>query len=63
MKLEQFVEEFAQNVSAQTDAILRGDAKAGNRHATRYVKAFKKLEMKLPPELQLLIDKKVVNGN
>src|SRR5262245_52387710 len=43
MKLEQFVEEFAQNVSAQTDAILRGDAKAGNRHATRYVKAFKKL--------------------
>jgi len=33
----------SQNVSAQTDAILRGDAKAGNRHATRYVKAFKKL--------------------
>jgi len=26
------------------------------------VKAFKKLEMKLPPELQLLIDKKVVSG-
>ena len=43
MKLDQLVEEFAQNVSAQTDAILQGDAKSGNRHATRYVKAFKKL--------------------
>ncbi len=43
MTLEQLVEEFALNVSAQTDAILRGDAKAGNRHADRYVKAFKKL--------------------
>lgn len=43
MKLEQLVEEFAQNVSAQTDAILRGDPRTGNRHATRYVKAFKKL--------------------
>jgi len=43
MTLEELVEEFAQNVSAQADAILRGDAKTGNRHADRYVKAFKKL--------------------
>ena len=43
MKPEELAEEFAQNVSAQTDAIWNGDAKTGNKHAKRYVAAFKKL--------------------
>jgi hypothetical protein len=43
MKLEELVEEFARNVAAQTDAIFRGDAKTGNKHAKRYVSAFEKL--------------------
>jgi hypothetical protein len=42
-KLEKLVEEFAQNVAAQTEAIFRGDAKTGNKHADRYIAAFKKL--------------------
>lgn len=43
MVLEQFVEEFAQNIAAQTDCILRGDAKTGNKHARRALAAFNKL--------------------
>jgi hypothetical protein len=43
MTLEELTEEFAQNVSAQTDAIWDGDARTGNKHARRYVAAFKKL--------------------
>ncbi|MCY1022326.1 DUF2019 domain-containing protein [Pyxidicoccus sp. MSG2] len=43
MTLEQLVEEFATNVTAQTAAIFRGDAKVGNRHADRYIAAFEKL--------------------
>jgi hypothetical protein len=43
MKPEELAEEFAQNVSAQTDAIWNGDARTGNKHARRYVAAFKKL--------------------
>jgi len=43
MKLEDLAEDFAQNVSAQTDAIWNGDAKTGNKHAKRYVAAYKKL--------------------
>lgn len=42
-KLEKLVEEFAQNVTAQTEAIFRGDAKTGNKHAAKYNSAFKKL--------------------
>jgi hypothetical protein len=42
-KLEELVEEFARNVTAQTDAIFRGDARTGNKHADRYIAAFKKL--------------------
>jgi hypothetical protein len=41
--LEKLVEEFARNVSAQTAAIARGDAKAGNEHADRYIAAVRKL--------------------
>ncbi|HYH98390.1 DUF2019 domain-containing protein [Hyalangium sp.] len=43
MTLEDLVEQFAQNVAAQTDAIWRGDAKTGNKHARKYGAAFDKL--------------------
>lgn len=43
MKLEELVKQFADNVAAQTDAIWRGDAKLGNKHADRYIAAFKEL--------------------
>ncbi|CAM4522806.1 DUF2019 domain-containing protein [Corallococcus sp. AB004] len=43
MTTEETVEEFAQNVAAQTDAIGRGDAKTGNKHADRYIAAFDQL--------------------
>jgi hypothetical protein len=43
MTLEEFVEEFARNVAAQTDAIFRGDDSAGDEHADRYIAAFKAL--------------------
>jgi hypothetical protein len=43
MELEELVTQFAQNVAAQTDAIWRGDAKTGNRHAKKYISAFEKL--------------------
>jgi len=36
MKLEKLVEQFALNVAAQTEAIFRGDAKTGNKHARKY---------------------------
>jgi hypothetical protein len=41
MNLEELLEEFASQVTAQTAAILRGDARAGNRHAKRYMAAAK----------------------
>ncbi|HVG61201.1 MAG TPA: hypothetical protein VNA24_21760 [Hyalangium sp.] len=40
-KLEKLVEEFAQNVAAQTDAIFRGDTSAEDEHAARYIAALK----------------------
>jgi hypothetical protein len=43
MTLQELAEEFALNVAAQTDAIWKGDARTGNRHAKRYIAAFKKL--------------------
>ncbi|MFP2931702.1 DUF2019 domain-containing protein [Pyxidicoccus sp. 3LG] len=42
-KLEKLVEEFAQNVAAQSEEIARGSAAKGNRHAKRYIAAFEKL--------------------
>jgi hypothetical protein len=42
-KLEKLVEEFAQNVAAQTEEISHGTASKGNRHAKRYIAAFDKL--------------------
>lgn len=41
--LGQLVEAFAQHTAAQTDAIFRGDAKTGNKHARKRIAAFKKL--------------------
>lgn len=43
MTLEELVEQFAENVAAQTDAIWQGDARTGNRHARKYGTAFDKL--------------------
>ena len=43
MKLEDIAEDFARNVAAQTDAIMRGDRKGGNKEAKRYIAAYKKL--------------------
>jgi len=42
-QIEKLVREFAVNVEAQTDAIRRGDPKAGNKHAKRYIRAFEEL--------------------
>lgn len=42
-ELEKLVEQFAFNVVAQTDAIWRGDAKTGNKHARKYLAALEKL--------------------
>ncbi len=39
-RLEKLVQEFAENVAAQTDAIRRGDPKTGNKHAKRYIRTF-----------------------
>ena len=39
VKLKDLIERFAVNVAEQTDAIWRGDAKTGNRHAKRYLAA------------------------
>jgi hypothetical protein len=43
MTLDELVEEFARNIAAQTEAIWSGDARTGNKHARRYIAAFKKL--------------------
>jgi hypothetical protein len=43
MKLAKLVDQFALNVAAQTEAIFRGDAKTGNKHARAYGAAVDKL--------------------
>ncbi|MCY1019828.1 DUF2019 domain-containing protein [Pyxidicoccus sp. MSG2] len=43
MKLQELAEEFALNVAAQTEAIWRGDARTGNKHARKYGAAVDKL--------------------
>jgi hypothetical protein len=43
MDLGIIAEEFARNVAAQTDAIMRGDRKGGNKYAKKYIAAYKKL--------------------
>lgn len=41
--LVQLVDEFAEAVCKQKDSIRRGDTRAGNRYAKKYVAAFRKL--------------------
>lgn len=41
--LDELVKEFSTNVAAQTEAIMAGDAKVGNRHATKYIRAWEQL--------------------
>ncbi|NNB98763.1 DUF2019 domain-containing protein [Corallococcus exiguus] len=43
MALEELVEQFAKHVAAQTDAIHRGDARTGNKHAKKYNAAIDQL--------------------
>ncbi|WP_404373590.1 DUF2019 domain-containing protein [Corallococcus coralloides] len=43
MTLEDLVEQFARNVEAQSDAIHRGDARTGNKHAKKYTAALQEL--------------------
>lgn len=43
VSLESLVTEFAEHTIAQTDAIFRGDAKTGNRHARKRMATFEKL--------------------
>ncbi len=42
-RLQKLVEEFAESVIRQTDAVATGDHQTGNRHAKRYIAAFEKL--------------------
>ncbi|MDX9724335.1 MAG: DUF2019 domain-containing protein [Myxococcota bacterium] len=42
-RIEALVQRFADNVAAQSEALLRGDARAGNKHAKQYIAAFKAL--------------------
>jgi len=42
-QLEKLVEKFAHHTAEQTDAIFRGDARTGNKHAKQRVATFKKL--------------------
>ena len=39
-RAEKLVQQFAENVEAQTHATRRGDATTGNKHAKRYIRAF-----------------------
>lgn len=43
MELKALVEQFAQHVTAQAEAIRRGDAKTGNKHARQYAAALEAL--------------------
>ncbi|MFY0583252.1 DUF2019 domain-containing protein [Cystobacter fuscus] len=42
-RLEKLAEKFAHHTAEQTDAIFRGDARTGNRHAKQRIATFKKL--------------------
>lgn len=37
------VEQFAEEVAKQTDAIWKGDHRTGNKHAKRYIAVFRKI--------------------
>lgn len=42
-RVDKLVQQFAENVEAQTEAIRLGDAKTGNKHAKLYIQAFERL--------------------
>lgn len=42
-QVEKLAEKFAHHTAEQTDAIFRGDARTGNRHAKQRIATFKKL--------------------
>ena len=42
-ELAKLVKAFSDNVAAQTDAIWAGDARTGNKHAKRYLRAFERM--------------------
>ena len=42
--VDDLAQEFADNVAAQTDAIVNGDAKKGNKHARYYIEIFEQLK-------------------
>jgi hypothetical protein len=46
---------FAREVAAQTDEVWKGDPKAGNRHAKRYIAAFAKLRALGDPGREALV--------
>ncbi len=41
--LQKFVQEFADNIAAQSEAIARADSSTGNRHADKALSAFAQL--------------------
>ncbi len=43
-RAEKLVQRFAENVEAQTNAMRRGDATTGNKHAKRYIRAVRGLQ-------------------
>ena len=43
MNFENLVQQFVENVEAQTAAIRRADAMTGNHHADKFIAAFEKL--------------------
>lgn len=43
MTLDELAADFASNVAAQTEAIWKGDARTGSKHARRYIAGFEKL--------------------
>jgi len=42
-QIDRLVNEFAENVAVQTDALRNGDSKNGNKHAKLYIRAFEAL--------------------
>lgn len=42
-RVDKLVQTFAENVEAQVEAVRRGDAKTGNKHAKLYIRAFESL--------------------
>ena len=50
----ELVRQFAEEVAKQTDAIWKGDHRAGNKHAKRYIAIFGKLRVMGDPGREAL---------